>query len=252
MSRARFIFRWDDVSPYQDRKKYRLLVDLFVRYSFPAVLGIIPDNHDEDIKFDTMKENVFVDELHQLEKAGWEMAQHGYRHLQHTDNGGILNLNKASEFAGRDFETQKSDIEQGMKILVDYGFKPVTFIPPWHSFDMMTVKVLEQLNFKILSDGMFLYPRRIGTLMQLPQILWSVPGRLRILEQIGSVYTICLHPQLITDDDMEFLELFFREADPEIVTASSLLDESRKLTRRGIRKRIIEAIFTSLYRRNTK
>lgn len=250
MSRARYIFRWDDVSPYQDRARYRALIDLFTKYDVPAVLGVIPDNRDETIQFDRQNENEFVDELRQLQEAGWEIAQHGYRHMLNTDNGGILKINNASEFAGRDFESQKADIEGGKKILNDYGFDPVTFIPPWHSYDKSTLTALEKTGFKVLSDGLFLYPRRIGSLIQLPQIFWSVPGRIRVLDQIGSVYTICLHPQLITDDDMEFLELFIREADAEIITASSLLDEGQNLTRKGIRKRIIEGIFGFLYKRN--
>ncbi len=252
MSKARFIIRWDDISPYQDGEKCRLLIDLFMKYNIPAVLGVIPDNRDESIKFDDRPEYEFVEELKQLEQAGWEIAQHGYRHLQQTEDGGILKLNNASEFAGRDFNSQMADIKNGKEILNEYGFDPVTFISPWHSYDKVTVTALEQNEFKVLSDGMFLYPRRIGKLMQLPQIFWSAPSRLRILDQMGSVYTICLHPQLITDDDLEFLELFFREGDSEFITASSLLDEGTKLTRRGIRKRVIEAIFSRLYRRNTR
>jgi len=252
MSRARYIIRWDDVSPYQDEKKYHTLIDLFIKYDIPAVLGVIPQNQDQNIRFGNLGETEYIDELQRLQKAGWEIAQHGFRHLQHTQNGGILNLNKASEFAGRKYEDQLADIEKGRKIIESYGFQPVTFIPPWHSYDKATLTALNHAGFRIISDGMFLFPRRVGNLLQLPQIFWSVPGRVRILDQIGSIYTICLHPQLITDDDMEFLELFLREADPEIVTASSLLDEGWRVARRNIRKLIIEGIFGFLYRRNRK
>jgi predicted deacetylase len=223
-----------------------------MKYDIPAVLGVIPDNKDETIKIGNRAEYEYVDELRELEQAGWEIAQHGYQHLQNTDNGGILNLNQASEFAGRSYDDQKADIENGREILTDYGFNPVTFIPPWHSYDSDTLKALEESSFDILSDGMFLYPRRVGSLLQLPQILWSVPSRLRVLDQIASVYTICLHPQSVTEDDMEFLELFFREADPEVVTAASLLEEGGKLTRKGLRRRSFELIFRFLYRRNIR
>jgi predicted deacetylase len=252
MSRARFIIRWDDISPYQDSKKYWSLIDLFTKYNIPAVLGVIPENHDDTIKFDAPDETKYVTHLQEIEKIGWEIAQHGYRHIKHNDNGGILGLNKASELAGRSFDDQLSDIESGKKVLNDYGFNPVTFIPPWHSYDKSTLTALEQADFKIISDGMFLYPRKEGKLLQLPQIFWSVPGRIRVLDQIGSVYTICLHPQLITDDDLEFLELFFREADAEVITASSLLEEGNKLTRKWLRRRSFEFIFRFLYRRNMK
>jgi len=252
MSRARFIIRWDDISPYQDGNKIRSLIDLFVKYDIPAVLGVIPENHDETIKFVSRNETEYVNQLQELESAGWEIAQHGYRHIKHNDNGGILGLNRASEFAGRSLDDQLADIESGKKILTDYGFNPVTFIPPWHSYDKSTLMALEKAGFKIISDGIFLYPRRAGKLLQLPQIFWSAPSRIRVLDQIGSVFTICLHPQSITDDDLEFLELFFSLADEEVITASSLLGEANKLTRKGLRRHSFELIFKVLYRRNSR
>jgi predicted deacetylase len=249
MARSRFVIRWDDVSPFQDRKKFRSLVDLFVKYHIPAVLGVIPDNRDETIKFDNLNETKYVEELKELEKAGWEIALHGYRHLKNTNKGGILNLNKASEFAGRTPDEQLTDLERGKKILTDYGFNTVTFIPPWHSYDLTTLMALSKTGFRLLSDGLFLYPRLLESLVQLPVLFWSVPNRLKMLDMLGSVYTICLHPHLITDNDINRLERFFAEQKPQVITASSLLEEAQELTKPGLRRKILESLFARKYKK---
>lgn len=249
MSQARFIIRWDDISPLQDRKKYRTLVNLFLKYNKPAVLGVIPDNRDKSISFDQINHDSFIDELKELQHAGWEIAQHGFRHIQHNRNGGLLNLNRASEFAGRDLADQLSDLREGRRLLNDFGFDPVTFIPPWHAFDNSTITALSRSGFKILSDGLFLYPRKFENLLQLPMIFWTVPNRLKTLNRLGSVYTICLHPQLMTDDDLHTLEKFFTEFQPQIITAASLLNESESLTESGFKRSILERIFAMTYKR---
>jgi predicted deacetylase len=249
MSQARFIIRWDDISPFQDGKKYRSLIDLFIKYSIPAVLGVIPENRDRTLAFGTRNETEYVDELRELEKAGWEIAQHGYRHLKNTDDGGILNLNQASEFAGRESDVQLADIEKGKNILHDYGFEPLTFIPPWHSYDQSTLTVLEQSGFKILSDGIFLFPRMTGSLLQLPQIFWSAPGRMKLVNRLGSVYTICLHPHSVTADEMKSMDRFFIEEKPQVVTAASLIGDASILTRPSVRKRLFELFFAHNFKR---
>jgi predicted deacetylase len=249
MTQARFIFRWDDISPFHDRKKFRALVDLFGKYDIPAVLGIIPDNRDEEIRFGTQPETEFVEELRELNQAGWEIAQHGYRHIKQTESGGIWDINKASEFAERDYDDQITDLRGGRDILRSYGLDPVTFIPPWHSYDKSTVKALVAIGFRVLSDGWFLYPRLADSLLQLPVFLWSPPRRMRMLRRLGSVYTICLHPHLVSKDEMLALERFFRDQKPDVTTPMKLLGESEALTRKSLKKRLLENLFAAYYRR---
>jgi len=249
MAQARFIFRWDDISPFHDRKKFRTLVDLFFKYDVPALLGVIPDNRDEEIRFAAQPETEFVEELRDLDKAGWEIAQHGYRHIKHTQSGGIWDINKASEFAERDYDDQITDLRGGRDILRSYGLDPVTFIPPWHSFDESTVKALVAVGFRSLSDGWFLYPRMAETLLQLPVFLWSAPRRMKMLRRLGAVYTVCLHPRLVSADDMEKLERFLREEKPMTTTPAKLLGESAELTRKSMKKYVLEHLFEAYYRR---
>ena len=154
-----------------------------------------------------------------------------------------MGLNNASEFAGRVFEDQLKDLEQGRGILKNFGFTPVTFIPPWHSFDGMTINALVKAGFKALSDGLFLYPRMTNGLLQLPMVFWSIPNRLTMLERINSIYTICIHPQLTTDDDLAGLERFFKDYRPSVVTAASQLEQADRLTKRSLKKTVLAAMW---------
>jgi len=249
MTQARFIFRWDDISPFQDDIRFHRLTDLFVQYHIPAVLGVIPDNRDQSIRFGSADEKTFVDKLKELEKVGWEIAMHGYRHLKQTEDGGIPALNRASEFAGRRYEDQAADLRHGKKLLNDYGFVPVTFIAPWHSYDSATLRALGDCGFKAFSDGWSLYPKMTEGLLQLPVIFWSVPSRLKMLERLGGVYTICLHPHLVGDDDLARIERFFRDYQPSVVTACSLALRPEVASKRGLRQRTLDALFTRLYKR---
>lgn len=248
MAQPRFIIRWDDISPFHDRDKFRAMVDLFVKYDAPALLGVIPDNRDDDIRFASQPETEFVEELRELDKAGWEIAQHGYRHIKHTTSGGIWDINQASEFAERDYDDQVTDLRGGRDILRSYGLHPVTFIPPWHSYDESTLRALAAVGFRALSDGWFLYPRKTDSLLQLPVFLWSAPRRMKMLRRLGAVYTICLHPHLVTDHEMKLLEKFLRDETPMLTTPAKLLDESAELTRKSMKKYLLEKLFEAYYR----
>ncbi len=248
-SKATFIFRWDDVSRFHDRDRFRALVDLFRKYDIPAVLGVIPDNHDSDIKFGDQPEEQFVDEVQELVGAGWEVAQHGYRHIKHTESGGIWGLNKASEFAGREYDDQITDLRGGRDILREYGFRPVTFVPPWHSFDEATQRALSDIGFHVISDGLFLYPRSTGGLLQLPVVFWSVPRRMTTLRLLDSVYTICLHPHLTGEDGLKKLDKFFEQDHPNVTTASALVDRAATLTKKTIKRKMFGYLFEAYYRR---
>ena len=252
MSQAAYIFRWDDVSPHQDKRKFQLLVDLFKKYGVPAVLGVVPRNADKEIMFGGMPEPEFADQLQALAKSGWEIAQHGYQHVKHTESGGILGLNPASEFAGREYTDQLADIEAGRRILRDYGFDPVTFIPPWHSYDKLTLQALAAAGFGVLSDGQFLYPRMEAGLLQLPQVFWSVPRKISLLERLGAVYTICIHPHLITEEDLSQLDRFFMSVKSRVTVASSFIEQGDSLTRKSAKKMLLERLFAVYYSRQKR
>jgi len=73
---------------------------------------------------------------------------------------------------------------------------------PAHSFDRNTVKVLKELKFKYITDGIALFPFRKYDLSWFPQQLWSAQKKL------FGVWTVCIHPNSINDDYITHLEAF--------------------------------------------
>jgi hypothetical protein len=73
-----------------------------------------------------------------------EVAQLGY---SHEDKGG------SSEFSGISYNNQRNDIEKGLSFIEDKLSTDVTtFIPPFNNADRNTLKVLEDLGYRVFSS----------------------------------------------------------------------------------------------------
>ena len=90
------------------------MIDIMTTYNLAGILGVIPDNQDLSLKKEA-KDPLFWDKIKKLEASGYAIAQHGYQHLYDTQNGGILNLNSQSEFAGHPYAIQKEKMKAGKK-----------------------------------------------------------------------------------------------------------------------------------------
>ena len=100
------LFRLDDVTPQQNWENFERLHDLFRRYSIAPVIGVVPQNMDKKLCVDKPRENyiAYLKKLH--DEEGWVIAQHGYTHTYVNRNGGMLKVNRQSEFAGLSGEEQ--------------------------------------------------------------------------------------------------------------------------------------------------
>lgn len=136
-----------------------------------------------------------------------EVAQHGYRHILHPAPecsilGRRYGFKEKSEFAGLPLQEQVHLIRQGKKILNANGIFTEYWFAPSHSFDMNTILALEQCGFKAISDGISLSSIRCRSIASVPQQLsrakWMPCG----------VFTVCLHPNTITDKELDRLQRF--------------------------------------------
>ena len=76
-----------------------------------------------------------------------EVAQHGWTH----EKTGMFS-GSWTEFAGLSYKEQKSRIIQGRDFLErGLGIKPVSFIPPYNTYDDCTAHCLQELGFRVLS-----------------------------------------------------------------------------------------------------
>lgn len=207
---AAYIFRLDDITPGMDWDRFWALMHLFRRHGIKPLLGIVPDNRDQNLNrrppyapfWDTMRRLVDSDEI--------DIAQHGYQHiLVHRPGAASLGPSvgirkEVSEFAGDTYIDQAFRISEGKKILAQRGLSTTYWMAPNHSFDGNTLKALRCNGFTAVSDGIALYPYMERGLLFVPQTSW------RARWMPCGVHTICLHTNTITPNQIKELRLFLR------------------------------------------
>lgn len=199
---AKYIFRLDDITPTMDWDNFYRLMDFFEKYSIKPLLGIIPFNKDPKLNANPHSDKFWdiMRELHNQNKA--EFAQHGYEHLYVTNDRGILGkcYLPQSEFAGLGYQEQYNKIVSGRKILQKEGIYTDIWMAPAHTMDLNTVKALAKLGFKMVTDGIAVYPYCYKGLLFVPQQLWEYR-----YWPMG-VATICLHINDQSEDVISGIE----------------------------------------------
>lgn len=130
--------RNDDV--FEADKNFILLNKIFIKRKIPVHHAIIPK------KLSKSSVNKLI-ELKLQHPELIEYGQHGYSHKNYG------NKKIKFEFLGRTYKQQKSDIENGKKTmeqLLGQHFIPV-FSPPYHKYNEDTLRILDELNFRIFS-----------------------------------------------------------------------------------------------------
>lgn len=199
-----YMVRLDDITPYMDRLKFEAVRDVLDRHEIRPIIGIVPDCRDENIyalEDNRYSRDDFVSLIHELAAKGWIIAQHGTNHVYSTEEAGLLGINQFSEFAGLSYDSQYTKIKQGREILRRFGIDTKLFMAPGHSFDINTIKALRALGFNAVTDGLYNNPyTREGMLF--------VPCCLKAYSKINGIDTICLHTNLMNEDDVAELDRF--------------------------------------------
>ena len=141
------IFRNDDIQPCFAFDRFVKVNDIFLEEGIPVTLSVIPfiSNHTLD------EDPTLVDYLKDLKGTHpnlFEIALHGYDHQMLSDFYG------GSEFGGVEYPNQYGRIILGKKSLkTTLNVDPVTFIPPFGTYDNNTVLALKELGFRAVSGG---------------------------------------------------------------------------------------------------
>lgn len=200
----KYFFRIDDVAPNMNWENFNYLVAIFKKYEIKPLLAVIPDNQDPNLLKHPPGLH-FWQIINQLRHDEWMVAQHGFEHLYKMENGGILGINRKSEFAGLRFETQKEMIFAGKQILKDKIVEPEIFVAPAHSFDKNTIRALKENNFNSISDGIALYPFKKWGIIWLPQVLWR-PRKI-----LFGMVTVAIHSNTMSSEDFNNLGKFIEK-----------------------------------------
>jgi len=200
---AKYLFRLDDASPFANTKKWKVIEDIFKRYEILPIVAVIPDNKDPELMHQKYDPN-FWKRVREWESMGWEVAMHGYQHVFHKVERmqNVIPFYNRSEFSGLTLFEQEEKIRRSREIFLENGLNPKVWVAPAHAFDYTTLKALANAaNIKIVSDGISLSPYYKRGFYFLPQQLWSIKKK-----KLG-FWTICLHPDSMTESEINDLEL---------------------------------------------
>jgi hypothetical protein len=222
MSEAQYLFRLDDACPWMDADRWGTLEKLFDRYGVKPVVAIIPECRDPGVR-PAPEDPKFWVKARAWQAKGWTIALHGFDHVYVGTAGGLVPLNRQTEFAGQPEAVQRQKIRDGWAALRARGLEPTVWVAPSHTFDRTTLKVLEEeTSIRIVSDGLATSPfRRLG-FSWIPQQMWRPRVR------PSGVWTICLHPNTIDATMPDRIEAFLKTQALQVVAINDLLPVTRK------------------------
>ena len=195
-----YIIRLDDACHTMNHKKWNKIFDILDKYDIKPIVAVIPNNYDRKMIIDPHNNN-FWNNVKKWESKGYHIAMHGYDHNYISKNSGLIPMNNKSEFAGVDKNTQTKKIQQGWKIFKKNGISPKIWVAPAHTFDKNTLQVLKkETDIYIISDGVAYYPYKKYDFFWIPQQLWWFE------EKKDGVWTICLHPNNMNEEQIKKLE----------------------------------------------
>jgi len=212
-------YRIDDVSNYMSNDNFLKIELLFKKYNIKPLIGVIPNNEDKKlIKFGEVEFD-FWKKIRKLQKTGWTVAMHGSNHVYETKESGILKYPKKSEFSGLSIYKQRKKIKEGIKIFNSESVYSNIFMAPSHSFDNITIKILEAEGFKYITDGLFICNFKLNdfNIQFIPQV------SSKIIPVFFNTQTICLHPNNWSSEDFLILEKEIIKYRKHIVDFENLL-----------------------------
>ena len=235
------LFRIDDVCDYLPNvDNVMQLIRILNRYNIKPLLGIVPNVEDKDI-IDKNSNFKLEDLIPLIEKNKIDIALHGYNHKYITKNGGILDLNKRSEFAGLSYDQQKRKIADGLKIIKDrLNVEPKYFFAPAHSYDLNTLKVLKEFNL-VNVDGISLFPFEHFGVFHIPQQRGYIKERF-LWFKFG-VFVNHFHPKTITEKVLNDVEKFCNENREYLANFDEILENKVFYLKLNQKYRIHSEIF---------
>lgn len=215
----RYLIRLDDACPTMDARRWQRIEDILDHYGVKPMVGVIPHNEDEKQMIDD--ENLsFWEKVDCWKDKGWAIALHGFNHC-YTSTKGLEGLNPLwvrSEFAGLSLDEQKEKIRLGVEIMRKHGIDPKFFFAPSHTYDSNTLIALrEESNIRIISDTIATKPYKDGDFIFIPQF-----GGHCTEMKLSGIWTFCLHPSAMSDDNFVATEDFLKAHKEEFISFSDL------------------------------
>lgn len=136
--------RDDDV--YRLDRGFLRTFTLFKKYRIPVIYGIIPGLADKEL-------TKFLNNEKNNNPKLFDIVQHGWKHKNYNRN----TKHKYEFGISRSYHQQKQDIQNGYLKMKEYFGKNFTpaFIPPYHGYNQITLKIINELKIPIFSADKF-------------------------------------------------------------------------------------------------
>ena len=217
MPTPQYLLRFDDICPTMNWTVWDELEAHMVNHQIRPILAVVPDNQDPKLMVDPPRAD-FWDHVRRWQSMGWTIALHGHQHLYVNREGGIMNLEPKSEFAGLSREIQEAKLRSGLAIFAAQGVRAEAWIAPSHSFDQTTVDLLVELGIPVISDGLWPWPfSDRGRITWIPTQHWDF----KVCP--AGVWTICYHHNRWTPQQLEKFRRMVETHRAEITHTEAIL-----------------------------
>ena len=214
----KILLRFDDIAENMNWHLMDEFEELFDKYNIKPVMGVIPNNKDEDFKSFPKREN-FWKIVKDWQSKGWEISMHGYNHLylRDTNKKDYFNYGGKSEFYGESLAIQSQKIRLGLEIFHKNEIKIRSFFAPNHTYDYNTFIALKNSGIFEVIDGYGLKPYMENKMKFIPQLfhkLFFLPFGLQ---------TTQIHLNKLNKKDFQNFKTFVDKKYKNIVTYDEAL-----------------------------
>ena len=207
------LIRLDDIAENMNWDLMEKSELLFEEYGIKPILGVIPNNKDNEL-LSYSKKNNFWEQVRNWRDKGWEIAMHGYTHVYDKicKNEDYFNYGGGSEFCGHTLETQISRIKNGLQKFKNEKIKIRSFFAPNHTYDKNTFIALKNFRINEVIDGYGLMPYIENDIKFIPQLFYKV-----FVLPFG-IQTLQIHLNYWEQKDFDNFEKFIKKHSNKIIT----------------------------------
>ena len=215
------LIRIDDVCENMNWNLMSKLESLFDNYSIKPVLGVIPNNRDEDFLSFPRKDN-FWDQVRKWQDKGWEIVQHGDTHIYDrlcSKKSDYFEYGGGSEFFGHPLDVQEKRIKNGLEKFKREKINIRSFFAPNQTYDENTFVALKNCGINEVIDGYGLMPYTEKNVKFIPQLFEKV-----VLLPFG-IQSTKLHLHIWDENDYKKFENFIKINSKKIITYDQALNK---------------------------
>ena len=207
------LIRLDDIAENMNWDLMEKSELLFEEYGIKPILGVIPNNKDNEL-LSYSKKNNFWEQVRDWRDKGWEIAMHGYTHVYDKicKNEDYFNYGGGSEFCGHTLETQISRIKNGLQKFKNEKIKIRSFFAPNHTYDKNTFIALKNFRINEVIDGYGLMPYIENDIKFIPQLFYKV------FALPFGIQTLQIHLNYWEQKDFDNFEKFIKKHSNKIIT----------------------------------